>query len=866
MADQKFNADMTLTSEILSSHFDDLSKNNSLFSQNLNPDLYSSSGYITQIQSFVNKHILDNFSGNDLMDTSNALISDNDKNPFITTYQNNIQNSNLSDFTFEKQSLSKLSQNFAEAHPNSPLWSTESTASEESSQFQHKNTDLPFSISSETSPKDHDYLSFQNSNCWNDAANSMGLNVDVGDSLSSKSNSLFDMGLIDKINPMSLNYSHSNIMDTIDSQMTLDTLINEYINVEAMGPLNNSNLGLATSNLINKNTLESKPLEGSNLATNTLLDKKNTLTNSFSLYKNTINVPFVDVKPKINDFSTQGSNIIKSQITENSQYSIKSISSSESIPKKTHRPVASKPQTLEIEIKPSLNNNLAQKSRFKQARKMTTNNSVAVSCDKIAKKIKTENDPNNSIFTNKSDTLPYLAQHQLPLGTHPRFTNILPKAGFLLPNTAQSPAANFNNINCFTSQNMDMNSTESIKKQDSITNIDNKPFIHPVSIQSSVGIPPVQISKPNVLSKQQVAPDQVAAKRQERLIKNRAAALQSRKKRREHMDYLEKKVADLESENFELKSKISNTDSLLQNVQGQLSELILKNKNLKESKNNSDIKESIEDTTIPPTDLNTYLAKKKPSNLKMISTQPSFFDSPNSKQNLVNSVLMAVLFSFTLLCIPNAIEPHLQHFGTGSHESSFQSYNDLPLQPHIPISKLEPEINQMILKDDESFLKNFDPNSQKAVTIYKSIVSLTTKLASSIYLPILLSKNLSEKTQNKLLKSPQPSLLSDDENVLSLIPLSHYSGGSAQTKLQQTSISDELNCSTLNLVSQIHTTFDATDDNIYEDSDEFIDIKMSDDLKQAPTKTLENSATLIQNDKYNNISSDVSQNTCDLTE
>ena len=58
-------------------------------------------------------------------------------------------------------------------------------------------------------------------------------------------------------------------------------------------------------------------------------------------------------------------------------------------------------------------------------------------------------------------------------------------------------------------------------------------------------------------------PTTSAQKRQERLIKNRAAALLSRKRKREHLDELEQKVEALSAENCELKRKISELEGKL---------------------------------------------------------------------------------------------------------------------------------------------------------------------------------------------------------------------------------------------------------------------------------------------------------------
>ncbi|KAI9271383.1 hypothetical protein BY458DRAFT_406512, partial [Sporodiniella umbellata] len=97
--------------------------------------------------------------------------------------------------------------------------------------------------------------------------------------------------------------------------------------------------------------------------------------------------------------------------------------------------------------------------------------------------------------------------------------------------------------------------------------------VQPVTQPSLLAPKPSVALTPPAEMKPEVEKDTQLAKRQERLIKNRAAALLSRKRKREHLDSLEdenkrlssqvdeleKRVQALEKENFELKQKSGGT-------------------------------------------------------------------------------------------------------------------------------------------------------------------------------------------------------------------------------------------------------------------------------------------------------------------
>lgn len=105
----------------------------------------------------------------------------------------------------------------------------------------------------------------------------------------------------------------------------------------------------------------------------------------------------------------------------------------------------------------------------------------------------------------------------------------------------------------------------------------NPPSSHVVQVKSEpsdhmplLSKKPLTTPQPLQVSNQQAT---VAAKRQERLIKNRAAALLSRKRKREHLVSLEEENIILKEENDNLKDQVAKLTGELQVVKSENEEL-----------------------------------------------------------------------------------------------------------------------------------------------------------------------------------------------------------------------------------------------------------------------------------------------------
>ncbi|KAJ2125561.1 hypothetical protein IW147_000913 [Coemansia sp. RSA 720] len=136
-------------------------------------------------------------------------------------------------------------------------------------------------------------------------------------------------------------------------------------------------------------------------------------------------------------------------------------------------------------------------------------------------------------------------------------------------------------------------------------------------------------------------PDTVAQKRQERLIKNRAAALLSRKRKREYLTKLEVEVEDLREANEMMAQRMAEMERRLSAV-------------------------TEERDLLRKTDGSAQLAvagnnAKEPRKRSESKPEPESGPSvPNKRQRTAGALLMAMLFSFSMFTLPSLFMGHSQ--------------------------------------------------------------------------------------------------------------------------------------------------------------------------------------------------------------
>ncbi|OMH81546.1 hypothetical protein AX774_g4996 [Zancudomyces culisetae] len=228
-------------------------------------------------------------------------------------------------------------------------------------------------------------------------------------------------------------------------------------------------------------------------------------------------------------------------------------------------------------------------------------------------------------------------------------------------------------------------------------------------------------------SRQNVTPEQVAAKRQERLIKNRAAALLSRKKRREHMDNLELSVRRLEEENKQLRLRLEETEGLLEkiNEQKQEQEQGQEQGQEQEQKNEQEQKPKFK----PEIHTGKNEVVQKCLFVENEHSQ-SEFDPHAPRQKFVGSVLMAFLFSITMLCMPQTFEPTVSRLSsTGDHTTlNFPTSPTLCLRPSLSPA-LENRLNTLIECKQQQQQQQQQPNApQLMIRMCRSISEFTKRV------------------------------------------------------------------------------------------------------------------------------------------
>ncbi|OLY82381.1 Cyclic AMP-responsive element-binding protein 1 [Smittium mucronatum] len=566
----------------------------------------------------------------------------------------------------------KWSEYFSNADA-SPPWSSGSSVSGDTTQvcdpfnsFDFQNDDVSYDSGS---------FDFSEESVNPSLVNTMDLIVESSNLIPQKRFS--DIDIHDNIFVNS--YNDSSFHQKGDAEIVLDSLIKQYINSEAIGSTLPDN---SSQNLLNPAPTQAAKLSNSS-------NKSNTSSKKI-------------IAPK--------SSSLKSKTSPSSV--------NPSHPLKSIQPLCT-PTVIKSEFEVS---NVSKP--VKAIRKSPCSDFIQPKINSF-KKIKIEpleSDP----FPETSST----AVNPIPSTPNTsKLTSILPKSkfstrslppGHLFPEPLNNPLLN---LPAPSFSNPLENLTNSVEKKQSIT---TNHFSSPTPKQQ---LPPRSSESIPSVSRLSASTDQAAAKRQERLIKNRAAALQSRKKRREHMDFLESKVKGLENENNTLKEDLENTKSLLQEAQRQLSSL-----NLGDSK-------SLAKTR--PYLVKQFKPKEKSSEL-IHNPNNWIFEAHHSKHNLVSSFIMAVLFSFTMFCIPSTLDTNSSSFGTSSHEIPIQLRSETLSLSKIP-SVTSFEIDSGIIKEELDDLDDQDNDSvgnQIMEVVRKSFQELSRKISPSQSVPAVFPSEL----------------------------------------------------------------------------------------------------------------------------
>ncbi|KAI8919869.1 hypothetical protein DFJ77DRAFT_538720 [Powellomyces hirtus] len=151
-----------------------------------------------------------------------------------------------------------------------------------------------------------------------------------------------------------------------------------------------------------------------------------------------------------------------------------------------------------------------------------------------------------------------------------------------------------------------------------------------------------------------------AQKRAERLIRNRAAALESRKRKREHQLKLEEQNEALQVENATLTARVQELEHKVVALQ---------------TENNS-LRQKLYNACGQFADFETGLFAAKPLAVPAAAGNGGIVDLPNKKT--VGTVLMTVFFSFALIFLPGFMTstPHLGGHIVGKAFSSSQPYDE----------------------------------------------------------------------------------------------------------------------------------------------------------------------------------------------
>ncbi|KAJ3285078.1 hypothetical protein HK104_009655 [Borealophlyctis nickersoniae] len=221
------------------------------------------------------------------------------------------------------------------------------------------------------------------------------------------------------------------------------------------------------------------------------------------------------------------------------------------------------------------------------------------------------------------------------------------------------------------------------KKEESKSDAANT--VNPVSISTQPGNASPS-STSSTTKEPALTPEQIAAnKRHERMIKNREAADQSRRRKREHLQNLENLAQQLVAENDLLRHKVLELE--------QTNRVLMDENERLRGRGGDGFRVAID---YDPTMRLAVPSKRRPS-------MDAFLEPP--KKKTVGAVFMVFLFSFAMLFFPGSIRPHAgghghiagKAFSSISSEAAAGRYLDGSPRPlALPPSSSYPEERSLV--------------------------------------------------------------------------------------------------------------------------------------------------------------------------
>ncbi|KAI9483967.1 MAG: hypothetical protein EXX96DRAFT_648628 [Benjaminiella poitrasii] len=199
-------------------------------------------------------------------------------------------------------------------------------------------------------------------------------------------------------------------------------------------------------------------------------------------------------------------------------------------------------------------------------------------------------------------------------------------------------------------------------------------------------------------------------KRQERLIKNRAAALLSRKRKREHLTQLEEEKQALLTENENLKSHVHSLETKIESLE----------------KENLELREKLKEKDTEPAATTTTTTVIQIGHHHHYKKQDALLQKPTTKATGV--VFMIILFSFALFTLPTRTTVNRLTVG-GSPLEDKQQFPMIDSRPSMASSSPDPEAPATGLV----LLDAVQPRDLQTWINHKLVVdpSLTTTTSSS---------------------------------------------------------------------------------------------------------------------------------------